>query len=234
MVNSFSELEAKLNIRAIPTSWNSPFPVEKIKASYKRSEFEVSVNAFLIECQKKYPDAKVNTVDLFYLGLLAESFDLLLAFFITGNNSIDLFIQNNVNTKEWMNQFKGEVPRRQFFELIHNCKNIKEYNSLFPISTFYNLYSSKLPIYCNKVNVSTLSNEYILIQYMNDIGDPQYRVIKFDNYSFIELTPVIEYNPSNFNSITLKVDGKTFIGDCLKYLWNGIDVCTAFVRYFKA
>ena len=51
MVNSFSELEAKLNIRAIPTSWNNPFPVEEIKASYKRSELEVSVNAFLIECQ---------------------------------------------------------------------------------------------------------------------------------------------------------------------------------------
>ena len=219
MAESFEQLSSLLGIKTISVDWNDPFPFDKVLTLNNHVH---NIRTFLGAVRKKYPDAKINNQDLGNIGILAESFDIMLAYFITGNNTIDLVFHDGLNTKEWMDQFKGQVCRRQFFNLIHSYRNFKPYHSLFPFSTFYNLYSSNLPIQCNKVNTYILNKEYIVIQYLNDAGSPDYRVIK-PGEVFSEFIPLVTYNPSNFNSIKFEFDNKVFIGDCVKYLFDGIE-----------
>lgn len=222
MAESFIELEQKLGLTPISVKWNDSLPLDSIIEKYSKTGLKDKIKVFAGVVKKKYADPKVNKVDLYNIGMLAESIDLKIAYFITGNNSIDLIFHDSLNTKEWMDQFKGEVCRRQFFNLIHSYRNFKPYTSLFSISTFYNLYSSNLPIQCNKVNTYILNKEYIVVQYLNDYGYPEYRVIK-PGFEFVEYTPVVKYNPTVFQSLQFEFDGKVFIGDCVKYLYDGVD-----------
>lgn len=222
MLESFEALCAELNLIPISVFWNSPFPFDIIVKHYSKSEMRNKIDLFINAVKRKYPDAKVNNLDLYNIGLLAETFDIMIAYFVTGNNSIFLIFHDGLNTKEWMDQFKEKVCRRVFFSLIHSYRNFKNYTSLFPLSTFHNLYSSNLPIQCNKVNLYILNKEYILVQYLNDAGNPNYRVIK-PGETFEEFIPKVSYDSSKFNCLRFEFDGKVFTGDCVKYLFDGID-----------
>ena len=217
MVTSLSELVSELSLQAVPTFWNCQFPFDDIKKAYHGTDKESLVDSFIDIASKRFPIARVNTKDFLDLGLLAETKKLILAYMVTGNNSISLFIQNLVDTREWMSQFRDIVTRRQFFTLIHSCRNTKQYSSLFQFSSFYNLYSPKLPSTCSRVNIHILSKDYILVQYINDYDKPDYIVIKVGEL-FEYITPVVEYDPSKFLSLTLRVEDKIFVGDSIKTL----------------
>ena len=222
MAESFKELECKLNLIPVSVNWNDSLPFDLIIEKYSDSTLKDKIVILAETVKKRYKDIKVNKLDLYKVGVLADSFDLRLAYFITGNNSIDLIFHDDLNTKDWMDQFKGEVCRRQFFNLIHSYRNFKPYNSLFSISTFYTLYSSNLPIQCNKVNTYIIGKEYIVVQYLNDYGNTEYRVIK-PGFEFTEYIPTIKYNSDNFQCLQFEFDNKVFTGDCVKYLFDGVD-----------
>ena len=60
------------------------------------------------------------------------------------------------------------------------------------------------------------------MQYLNDAGSPDYRVVK-PGETFEEFIPKITYDPSKFNSLKFEFDNKVFTGDCVKYLFDGVE-----------
>jgi hypothetical protein len=222
MVESFKELCAELNLIPVYVNWNEDFPFFSVMECYSKTPIEEKINSFIQAVKKKYPDARINNMDLYNLGLLADSFDLMLAYFVSSNTTIGLIFHDGTNTKEWMDQFKDKVNRRIFFSLVHSYRNFKNYVSPFPLSIFYNLYPSTLPNQCSKVKTYVLNKEYILVHYINDAGNPDYRVIK-PGEVFEEFIPTVKYDPSKFNCLQFEFDNKVFTGDSAKYLFDGVE-----------
>lgn len=220
MIESFAELKETFGLKTILVKWNQDFPIEGIREIYKDTKGFLSLFHFLDYLENTYSNLKVNTRDFYIIGKIAESYDIMISYLITGNNDIELLIRKGTNTKEWLDLFKeGGVARKAFFALVHSFNCLHKYITPFTDSTFYNLYSPHLLTSCVKVNTYILNREYILVQYLNDYAMPEYRVIK-PGKVFQEWVPEIVYTPSKFNCITITVDGEVFVGNQIKNLWN--------------
>lgn len=222
MANSLNELKQTLNIKTISVEWNDNFPDYMLKSTYIDTPIYNDIlelqNTISEECHR----IKITRKGLYRLGILAEMHNLELAYFVIDAINIELFFYQKLeSTKQWLEIFKEHLTRRQFFNLVKSYNTIKQYNSMFEMSSYFQLTSPERPLNFGKPNVIKLNNEYILIQYPNDVFSPTYRVIK-PGIKFEQFRPTINYNNNSFDCITLDVDNKHFIGDSIKHLWDGI------------
>lgn len=221
MVKSLEELKSELNIKTISVDWNECFPYYMLESTYKNDSFYENICLF-VNALSEQPRYYINRKGLYQLGVLAEVFDLLLAYFVIDYKSIELFFYPKKATNEWLETFKKHLNRRQFFNTVKSYRTIKKYNSYFDISSYYQLCSPDIPSYNGKPNVIKLNNDYLLIQYPNDVYSSDYKVIKIGT-KFETLNPKISFNSDVFECITLKVEDKVFTGDSIKHLWDGTE-----------
>jgi len=239
MVKSFDEVKSILNIKTLKVEWNDTIPsadfkklcadkdikfynpyINQIETISKKEIYNQSLSK--LEKALSNQSIPVNRRALYQLGVLAENFDLLLTYFVINPTTIEMFFYPKMeNIKEWFEMFKSLVTRRQFFNLVKSYKTIKNTDSVFSNSCFYQISSPEQPDYCSNVYFSKLNNDYIVVQYKLDIDKPVYRVIKLGK-EFKTLVPEVVYDGS-LEGITLTVEGKKFVGDSIKHLWNGVD-----------
>lgn len=221
MANSLNELKQTLNIKTISVEWNDSFPDYMLKSTYIDTPIYNDVLELQSTLSEEYHRIKITRKGLYRLGLLAEMHNLELAYFVIDAINIELFFYPKLeSTKQWLEIFKEHLTRRQFFNLVKSYNTIKQYNSMFEMASYFQLTSPERPLNYGKPNVIKLNNDYILIQYPNDVFSPTYRVIK-PGLKFEQFRPSINYDNTTFDCITLDVDDKHFTGDSIKHLWDG-------------
>lgn len=219
MAESLKELKQEVGIITIPVGWNDPFPIKRILESYSKNEEIVSKLDNLASIITQYPSFYINTRHLYQLGTLAESVGLLLSYLVISPIQIELFFVDCISQKEWVGKFYDHLTRRKFFDYVKTWRLLGGEASLFPISTPYQLISpNQLPYYGNP-KMYRLGTKYLLIQYHHEALGPINRIIKMGTYSFETFTPTISVDES-LDPLKLEVDGYTFTGDSLKYLYN--------------
>lgn len=239
MIKSFDELKKLINIKTIRVEWNNFVSASNIKNLYIDSDISFynpsippedreiiakkeNYNQRLARLESAISNQTIptNRRSLYQLGVIAENYDLILAYFVVSPTDIELFFFPKFeNNRDWFDMFKNLVTRRQFFNLVKSYKTIKNTYSVFDNSIFYQLFSPEQPDYCSNVAISKLNNDYVLVQYKLDIDKPVYRIVKFGK-ELKTFVPDIYYN-NTLEGITLKVDGHIFSGDSVKHLWDG-------------
>lgn len=224
MANSIKEIKEILNIKTVRAEWNDPFPRKQL-LSVNTGDRALcdKIKRFYVNLDKHNLSAcMVNRRDLCKLGQLADACDLMLVYIVTEPTAIELFFWNKMETADWLAQYKPHCTRRQFFSLFQTLKNVKPANSEFTLSQFYQLVSPNLPLGYT-ASTFKLDNNHIIVAYRHDVEKPILRVIEISEDGFKSFEPEVSTNMEVFDSIEVKFNGKTYRGDSLKTLWDGIE-----------
>lgn len=236
MANSINELKKALNLTTVRVKWNDPFPFnELIDLNKDNPVLNERIERFSAQISMhRLDNSCVNKKDLTKIGTIADACDITLAYFVTTPLAIDIFFYEKMETEDWLAMFKTHCTRRQFFKLVYTLRNIKYLADDFALANYYQMISPSLPLGYSAA-AKRIDDDYIIVSYTHDVESPILRVIKIKDNGFETLIPEIHCDLNEFNSITLKFDGKTYSGDSIKTLFDGKEkeygestVCTAF------
>ena len=219
MCNTFEELKTALNIKTIRCSWNDEFPRFMLETTYNGCDIDSDVRKLSCLLYDNNMSVKITRNGLRKLGVAAELCNLITAYFVCDETYIELFFYPKMATNEWLAVFKQHLTRRQFFNFVKSYKTLKAYNCFSNSSSYYQLIAPDLPP-DTSVNVVKLNDEYILLQYLNDVFSPKYKVVK-PGFKFKAFDASLSYKDGFFNSIELMFDNKVFKGDSIRHLYDG-------------
>lgn len=221
---SIDEVKKELNLKTVRVEWNAPFPIKALLDVNKSDTIlRPRLEDFFEQMNRHGLDrSRVTRKDLVKLCALADANNLIMAYIVTDPTAIEIFCHKKVRTDEYLAEFKPLMHRRTFFNMFQSLKNVKEVDDDFSLSQFYQLASPNLPLGYDSY-IKKIDNDYILVCYKHEVLPPIHKIVKITNRGFETFTPEVSFNKEVFDSITMKFDGKTYSGDSLKTLWDGVE-----------
>lgn len=220
MVNSFEELEQLKGLIPVTIEWGGVIPFETIIKEYSRTGMLKDIQSFV----KESKELKLNvfsSATIQKLGLIAESNNLILAYFIVDALNVHLIFYPLCPTDEWLSLFKDVTFRRTFFNYIHTYKQTKVFEP-YPNTDYYQLINVMLPNDWS-TDIITLNKQYILTRITSDFEQPIISVYKVGKTGLTKVNHTINFHKNLFNHIELIVEDTVFTGSSFSTLWDGVE-----------
>lgn len=219
MARSASELESILGIIPIEVTMGGVIPYTEILNTYKETPLGDKIQNFVTQAKElKFVEFSFRTIQK--LGLLAESYDLILAYFILDPFKVHLFFHPICTTEQWMALFKEHTTRRVFFDYIKTYKQTRVYEPISIKSICTQLLNTMCPNDWS-TSILPLNDKYLMVRVTSDFSEQSIMIYKIDFPGFLPVKYELDFYPNQFNRIELKVEDTVFVGPTFTSLWDG-------------